>query len=578
MKQRSILALLIANRGRAVSADRIVDDLYGEDAAGGARRSVQTFVSMLRRDLGGVITGSSDGYVFDAARDAIDAARFEDMVAAGLDVLEEHPERATVLLGDALGLWRGEPYAGVDGRAVFEPEIARLDGLRLGALEARIEADLACGRHRRVLPELEALTAEHPLREGLWGSLMLALYRSGRQADALAAYQQMRTVLGERLGIEPSTELRELEEQVLLQDPALDFVAAIPHNLPSPLTSFVGRRLELIETGELLTDTRLVSLIGAGGSGKTRLAVEMARGVLDAYPDGVWFVDLRGTEPAGVASVVASTLGIVATGDRPVADQVVDALSSRRLLLVLDNCEHVLDGVAPLVEHLVSREGEVQVLATSRELLGVPGESTMLINPLPMPESAGLADLVVSEATQLFTDRALSAAPCFALEEHADSVFQICHAVEGLPLSVELAAARLRMLSPEELAGHIDDQLAMLTTTQKAGDLRHATIEATIAWSWSLLDDAEQALFARLSVFRGTWSLEAAEAVCGYDPLDPARVLDLVGSLVDKSLVVVDRLLGGSTRYRLLEPIRQYAAQQLDDPATEQLHDRLVDY
>ncbi|MEN8114258.1 MAG: BTAD domain-containing putative transcriptional regulator, partial [Actinomycetota bacterium] len=568
MKQRSVLALLIANRGRAVSADRIVDDLYGEDAGGGARRSVQTFVSMMRRELGDAVTGTSDGYVFDAPREAVDASRFEDLVTAGLDVLEDHPERAAVILRDALGLWRGEAYAGVDGRAVFEPEIARLTELRIAALEARIEADLACGRHRRVLPELEALTTEHPLSEHLWGSLMLALYRVGRQADALAAYQQLRTLLGEQLGIDPSPELRQREEQILLQDPALDYVAQVPHNLPAQLTSFIGRRLERIEIGELLTDTRLVTLTGVGGSGKTRLAVEFARQALDAYPDGVWFVDLRGiNDPTGVASLIVSTLGVVTTGRRGVVDQLVDALWSRRLLLVLDNCEHVLDGVAPLVERLVSRDDQVRVLATSREPLGVPGESTMLINPLPIPDS-----------TELFTERALHTTPEFALEEHVDSVMQICRAVEGLPLAVELAAARLRIVAPEELARHIGDQLAMLRTTRKAGDLRHATIEATIQWSWDLLDDAEQILFARLSVFRETWTLEAVGAVCGYQPVDSALVLDLVGSLVDKSLVVVDRLLGGSTRYRLLEPVRQFAARELDDESIDRLHNRLVDY
>ena len=578
VKQRSILALLIANQGRAVSADRIVDEVYGEDAAAGVRRSVQTIVSMLRRDLGDVVVGTGDGYRFDAPRDTVDVYRFEDGVAAGLDHFGDNPSRASSLLDEALGLWRGDPYGDVDGRSVFQPEITRLARLRSAALEGRVEADLACGRHREVVVEVEALVAEYPLRERLWGLWMLALYRVGRQADALAAYQQLRSVLGEQLGLEPSTELRELEEQILLQDPALDLVAATAHNLPALLTSFVGRRLELIELGELLTETRLVTLTGAGGSGKTRLAIELGRQVLDGYPDGVWFVDLRGVDGSGVAPLITSTLGVITSGDTPIVDQLVDALSGRRLLLVLDNCEHVLDVVAPLVERVVSREGQMRVLATSREPLGVPGESVMPVHPLPLPESVKLEQGAVSDAVVLFTERAGSAQPGFALEEHTDAVLEICRSVDGLPLALELAAARLFVFSPEELAVRLDDQLATLRSSQRAGDLRHATIETTIAWSWELLDDAERALAGRLSVFQGTWSLDAAEAICGFEPISRNQVADLTGSLVAKSLVVVDDVAAGSTRYRLLEPIRQYVTRQLSDQATELLKSRCIDY
>ena len=578
VKQRSILAFLIANHGLTVSADRIVDEVYGEDAASSARRSVQTIVSMLRRDLGDVIVGTGGGYRFDAPRGTVDACRFEDDVSAGLGLLDKDPSQASSLLADALGMWRGDAYGGVDGRGVFEPEIARLTELRFAALEARVEADLTCGRHRQVVAEAEALVAEHPLRERLWALWMLSLYRVGRQADALAAYQQLRTVLGEQLGLEPSTELRDLEEQILLQDPALALVPAVPHSLPAPLTSFVGRRLELIELGERLAETRLVTLTGAGGSGKTRLAVELARQLLDDYPDGAWFVDLRGIDASGAAPLIASTLGVIASGDTPIADQLVDALAPRGLLLVLDNCEHVLDVVAPLAERLTSRDGHVRVLATSRESLGVPGESMMPVHPLPLPESVEVEQVAVSDAVALFVERAGSAHPGFVLEEHIDPVFEICRAVEGLPLALELAAARLTVFSPEELADRLDDQLAILRSSQRAGDLRHATIETTIAWSWELLDDAERALLRRLSVFHGTWSLDAAEGICEFEPIGQGEVVDLVASLVARSLVMVDSATGGTTRYRLLEPIRQYAARELDDQATERLRCRFIDY
>ena len=578
VKQRSILALLVANHGQVVSVDRIVDEIYGDDAASGARRSVQTIVSMLRRVLGDVVVGTGEGYRFDADRSKVDVCRFDDGVAHGLALVGSDPRQASSVFDEVLGLWRGDPYGDVDGRGAFHSEIARLGELRFTALEARAEADLVCGRHREVLAELEALVAEYPLRERLWGWLMLALYRTGRQADALAAYQQLRTVLGEELGLEPSTELRELEDQILLQDPALDLVPTTPQNLPASLTSFVGRKLELIELGELLSEKRLVTLTGAGGSGKTRLAIELGRQVLDDYPDGVWFVDLRSVDAGGVAPLVASTMGVITSGDAPLTDQLVDAMAPRRLLLVLDNCEHLLDVVAPLVEQLTSKEGQVRVLATSRELLGVPGESTVLVHPLLVPERASIDDLAGSDAAVLFAERAGSTRPDFAAEEHVAAVFEICRSVEGLPLALELAAARLLVFSPEELADRLDDQMTVLKTSQRAGDLRHSTIESTIQWSWYLLDDVEQVLLGRVAVFPGTWSLSAAEAICGFDPVDGSEMADLVGSLVEKSLVVVEGVSAGSTRFRLLEPVRQYASGVVDKQATERLRDRLVDY
>lgn len=578
VKQRSILALLIVDAGHAVPTDRIVDEIYGDDATSGARRSVQTIVSAMRRDLGDVIVSSGGGYRFDAPRVMVDACRFEDDVSAGLDVLDTDPSHASSRLADALGLWRGDPYGDIEGRGVFEPEIARLTELRLSALEARVQADLACGRHRSVVAEVEAMVAEHPLRERLWALWMLALYRVGRQADALAAYQQLRTVLGEQLGLEPSTELRQLEDQILLQDPALDLAAVPSHNLPVSLTSFIGRELESIDLGERLTERRLVTLTGAGGSGKTRLAVEFGRQVLDEYPDGVWLIDLRGVEGEGVAPLIASTLGVIASGDSPIGTRLVDALSHRRMLLILDNCERVLDAVAPFVEQLIRQDGQVRVLATSREALGVPGESMLLVPSLPLPELAGLQELVESEAAVLFTERAGDVRQGFVVDEHVGSVFEICRTVDGLPLALELAAARLAAFSPEELAERLDDQLGTLKIPQRAGDLRHATIEATIQWSWDLLDSAERTLLGRLSVLHGAWLLDAAEAVCGFDPLAADQVADLLASLVAKSLVVIDSAVATSTRYRLLEPIRQYTARAIDEPDTRQLRNRVVDH
>ena len=577
VKQRSILALLIASHGQTVTADRIVGEVYGEDTASGARRSVQTIISMLRREFGDVIVGTGDGYRFDSPRTAVDACRFEDGVAEGLALVGDDPRQASSVFDEALGLWRGDPYGDVDGRGAFEPEVARLTELRFAALEARAEADLVCGRHREVVAELEALVGEYPLRERLWGWLMLALYRTGRQADALAAYQRARTAFGE-LGLEPSSELRALEGQILLRDESLDLVPAVPHNLPASLTSFVGRRLDLIELGERLSEKRLVTLTGAGGSGKTRLAIELGREALEDYPDGVWFIDLRGVDAKGVAPLIASTLGLVVAGDRWLRDQVADVVSAQRLLLILDNCEHVLDGLAPLVERLLRRDGPARILATSRELLGVPGESTVLVNPLSVPEGATVQGLAGSDAAALFTQRACSTQPDFIAGEHVTSVFEICRSVEGLPLGLELAAARLRVFSPEDLADRLDDQITVLKSSQRAGDLRHSTIESSIRWSWDLLNDREQVLLSRLSVLPGTWSLSTAEAVCGFEPITSGDVADLVGSLVEKSLVAAERVSAGSKRFRLLEPIRQYASIAIDTETTVRLRGRVVDY
>jgi predicted ATPase len=362
-------------------------------------------------------------------------------------------------------------------------------------------------------------------------------------------------------------------------DPGLAPEETPPHNLPSQLTPFIGRTEQIRTAKRLLEHERLVSLLGPGGSGKTRLALEIAADGLYRYEDGAWFIDFRQVDdPAGVTSLIATAMRVVATGEGPLTDQVIEALWPRRLLLIFDNCEHILGAVAPFAERLLARGGDVRILATSRAPLGVPGETTMLVPPLRVPESPELDRLRDSEAVRLFADRARSARETFSLNDHLDAVFDVCQAVEGLPLALELAAARLRMASPEEVADRLGDQLRLLRASSKAGDTRHATIEATIRWSWDLLDDSERVLFGRLSAFRGTWALEAAEGICGFEPIAEDQVFDLLGRLVEKSLVDMEQVSRGSTRYRMLEPLRQFAAGQLDEQNTEQLRARCVDY
>jgi non-specific serine/threonine protein kinase len=353
----------------------------------------------------------------------------------------------------------------------------------------------------------------------------------------------------------------------------------LPNNLPTQHTPFIGRADEIRATKGRLGEDRLVSLVGAGGSGKTRLALEVAREVSHRYDEGAWFVDFRQIEePREVVPLVASSLQVVAAGSDALADQLADSLAARRLLLVLDNCEHVLDGVVPFTRRLLSRTGELRILVTSREPLGHAGETVIQLPPLPVPESSDLEDLMNSAAARLFSDRAAGVNADFALAENSGAVFDICRAVDGLPLALELAAARVRALSPQDIAARLDNQLRILKSGRRADDGRHATIEDTIRWSWDLLDEAEQVLFARISVFRGSWTLDAAEGVCGYEPMDRSMVLDLVGSLVDKSLVTVDRGSGQSVRFRLLEPIRQYAARQLNEDDDGDLRGRFIDY
>lgn len=587
-RQRTLLGVLLTNANRVVPADRLLEEVWGDQQPAGGVKTLQYHISKLRdllepyraRGEEGVIGTEAGGYVLRTHPDQVDADRFERLAAEGAELLAaDDAGAARDRLAEALALWRGEALVDFRYDDFAQGEIARLEELRLLCLENRIASDLELGRPEHVVGELRELTTNHPLRERLWGQLMVALYRTDQQAEALRAYRAARTALGEGLGIEPSPELRDLEERVLLQDRGLEREVSVPHNLPAELTSFIGRGEELIEVTKRLADHRLVTMVGPGGSGKTRLALRVAADSLNDYPNGVWFVGLRAVdEPAAVAATVAATLRVSYGDDRSLIEALVDALWSRRLLLVLDNCEHVLAAVAEFAHRLVERGGEVQVLATSREPLGVAGESTMLIPPLRLPATPDLDELLNCESARLFVDRATEARPDFALGRHASSVHGICHTLEGLPLALELAAARLRVLSPEELMVRLEDQLRMLRTPQTAGDVRHATMEATIQWSWNLLDEPERTLLSRLSLFPGSWTLPAAEAICGFAPIDRPAVLDLLARLVDKSLVSIRGGFDGVTRYRLLEPIRQFAARGLDEQGFDRLRSRHVTY
>jgi predicted ATPase/DNA-binding SARP family transcriptional activator len=565
-RQRAVLALLALDAGRVVPAGRLVEELWRGRPPLGAAKTLRSYVSRLRSALAPEmpLVPRGGGYVLSASSGQLDVARFERLVAEGQAVLGGGEATAAGnRFREALALWRGPAFADVAEVEPLAREASRLEELRLVAVEGRLEADLAAGSHGEVAGELERLVAEYPLRERLWGLLMLALYRGGRQADALAAYQRARAILAEQLGLEPGPELRELERAVLRQEVPPLAPAWNRHNLPAQLTSFVGRDQELGMLGKLLGGARLVTLTGTGGTGKTRLAVEFASGVVERFADGVWLADLAGlSDPGLVGAQVMEALGVRQAGDVPVLEALRFRLRSAELLLVLDNCEHLLDASAQLAGALLAGAPGLRVLATSREPLSIPGEVACPVPPLALP--AERADASVSAGTpavQLFLDRRTAARGGAGLAGAPVALIgRICRELDGLPLAIELAAARTGTLSVEEVAAHLADRFAFLAYRRPAADPRHQGLQAAIEWSYGLLPAAEQRVFGQLSVFAGGFVLaQAAQVCCGGDE---ATAFDLVDRLASKSLVVADSA-GGETRYRLLETIRHYAAGRL---------------
>jgi predicted ATPase/DNA-binding SARP family transcriptional activator len=747
-KQRALLAILLTQANRVIAVDRIAELLWPGEGPSDPAHVIEVYVSQLRRALepGGapykVLTRKAPGYVLVLEPDRLDASRFESLVE-GATRLPAGQRAAR--LRQALALWRGPAYADFADQAFALGEAARLNELRLHALEEGIDAELAMGRHAQLVGELGELVRAHPLRERLGGQLMLALYRSGRQAEASDVYQETRERLAEQLGMDPGPELQGLLKRILQQDPTLlasgptpasaaelpsgtptflltdvegstdrweqdapsmrqamevhdrvlarqisrhggtqvesgregdsvlaaftkatDAIScaveiqrelasetwppgadlrvrialhsgeaelrgshyygrsvyrcarlmaighggqilvsqathhlaidALPpgislrslgshrlrdlqrpelvyqalasgirsdfpplksldpqrHNLPISTTSFVGRVRERAELEEKLVSARMVTLTGAAGTGKTRLALETAADLLDAFPDGVWLVELAAiVDPGLVAQTVATALGVQEETGQPVAATLLRWVGERRLLLLLDNCEHMVDTVAALADRLLRGCRNVRVLATSREALRVAGETVMRVSALPE-----------SDAVLLFADRSAAVQPTFRLTaENSQAVAQICSRVDDIPLAIELAAGRARMMSPPEILSRLQESFAVLGGGARSADARHQTLSAALDWSHQLLSDGERRLFRRQSVFSGGFTLPAAEAICGGDGVD--SVLDVTGQLVDKSLVGTLEGESGVTRYFLLEAVREYARARL---------------
>ena len=570
-KQRALLALLALQRGKPVSADRLIDHLWGDGESANPANALQAQIAQLRRSLGpAAIVTSEAGYALEIGPDDVDVVRFEQLVATGRRLVEEGElALASTALGDALALRRGEPLAEFAYAGFADVERAHLDELTLEAIEARAGADLELGLHGELVGDLGALCRENPLRERLWELLILALYRSGRQAEALRAYTEARERLVEELGIEPGRALRELQARVLAQDPTLTPAGptrpraatgpTATGNLRAQLSRLIGREGELEQLREAVHAHRLVTLVGPGGAGKTRLAMEAAAVLREEHRDGAWLVELAGVaEPEGVAPAVAVALGASASAvpGRPPAGSTVELivrhLAGRSLLVVIDNCEHVIAQAAALADTLVGSLPALRLITTSREPLGVPGEVLVAVGGLAPPD-----------AVELFAERARAVRPGFTADERSRQVIEdICHRLDGLPLALELAAARLRALTLATVAERLDDRFRLLTGGARTALPRQQSLRAVVDWSYDLLFDDERRLFNRLAVFSGGCELTAAEAICADDHVPAGEILDVISRLVDKSLVTAADA-AGETRFTQPQTLWQYGRERL---------------
>ena len=583
LRQRAVLALLAIHANDVVARDALIEELWAGEPPASAVSTLQGYVSHLRRALVGCpleLASRGPGYVLVAADEQIDARRFVAAVGDAHQLVAQGRAAAAVeVLDHALGLWRGPALVDFIYEDFARPEAAHLDELRLGAMSLRIEARLALGQHQAAAGELEQLVLDHPLREDFRAQLMRALAAGGRRVEALRVYQDGRTILAD-VGLDPGVALQRLERAILAQDPSLESqsaAAGAPDRLPVSMTSFVGRAEEITSIADLLRSRRLVTISGPGGMGKTRLALETARALAPDHPDGAYLVELASlTDGHLVAPTVGAGLGIQVQPDGSLEETLAQAVGHRSCVIVIDNCEHLLEEAAAIASAILQSGPGPRVLATSRQPLGLAAETVWSIPTLEIPDvdaGTSMQDVLDSDAARLFAERADTAWPGFAVTEaNADAVVRICQRLDGMPLAIELAAARLRSMSVEQLADRLDDRFRLLTTGDRSALPRHRTLEASVEWSHDLLSNEERALFRRLSVFAGLFDLGAAESVSAAGPLDTGtsgNIAGLCGELVDKSLLARVNGPNGEPRYRMLETIRHFGLDRLAESGEE---------
>jgi predicted ATPase/DNA-binding SARP family transcriptional activator len=581
---RGLIVRLALAGGRAVDPGLLAEALWPEQRPADPANALQSLVSRLRKLLGaaGTVVQVEGGYRLDVAPDEVDALRFERLAADGRDRLRSgRGEAASSLLAEAVGLWEaaaataagaGEPAA----IAAVAPAVAtRLVRAATEAVADLAEAELALGAADAASARLTTLLAEHPADERVAALLMDALAAQGRQAEALAVFERVREALADELGADPGAALRERHLRMLRSEPAPPPAATgerPPGNLPAALTSFIGRDDDLARIDTLLAAGRLITVLGPGGAGKTRLALEAGRRHRHEYRDGTWLVDLSSvTEPAKVGAAVLAALGLrgasLFEGGRLVAEGgelevLADQLSGWEAVLLVDNCEHLIDAVAHLTAALLSRCAGLRVLATSREPLAVDGEALVPLGPLTLPEAdASAEEARRTAAVRLFAERASAVRPGFDVDaDTVGEVLRIVRGLDGMPLALELAAARLRTLSLGELAAGLSDRFRLLTSGSRTAYPRHRTLRAVIAWSWDLLGEHERTLAERVSVLPGGVSAASATAVCAGTSVPEREIPELLAGLVDRSLL---QLAPDAGRYRMLETLREYGIERL---------------
>lgn len=591
--QMALLVVLLLHANLVVTRERLIEELWPEADPKAANNRLKYRVSKLRSALRptgtqGIVVTRGPGYEVRVDEDAVDVHVFERLLLEATESIEKDPDRTLDLIERALGLWRGDPLADFEYDDFAQSEVRRLHEARLRALELKFEAGLALGRGPELVGEVEAFVQDQPLREKAHGYLMLSLYQAGRQTEALRVYEQARSVLADTAGLDPIPQLTELQYQILEHDPALAAAvseaeprvqdpierAPLEHDprLSSYSTSFVGRATERQELGKLLSSRPVVTIVGPGGCGKTRLATEVARSFGRDEQVRTRFVDLaRVARGEPIEALVAEELDLEETSGDP-RRAVRRELASEPQLIVLDNCEHVVESAARFVSDLADLT-TLRVLATSREPLRIGGEVLFRIQGLRVSGSRE-----VSEAAQLFIERAADSAPSWvANTADRDVIEAICAKVDGIPLAIELAAARMRQMSPAVIADRLSDRFALLDGGSRTVRARHQTLRAALDWGYDLLDQVERAVFCRLSVFRGSFAPESAAVVCADSELSPALVQSTVWDLVDRSLVSQASATAGE-RLRLLESVSVYASEMLDEADLAPLQQRFQDW